>query len=245
MQGKTAGMGARPAPRPQLHAELKAHPRAAPRVDAVEVVLYHDVLCSWCYVADQRIDQLRDEFGPALRWSLKGFPLRTEDRLPDKKQRQLLARHFRRVAKEAEGRGVKADLWTGRDPPSSSMPPLVALEAALTQGPEAQRELLMAMRKAAFLEGINVARRDVLLELAAQSSLDVPGFLEQLDDPRTTRAVEDGCDEAEGHGIKGVPALVIGGEWLMQGARELSDYRHVIDKYLAERSAGSQLRVLH
>ncbi len=215
------------------------------RGEAVEVVLYHDVFCSWCYIADQRLDLLRDEYGSALRWSLRGFPLRPEDRHPDKKQRQLLARHFRRVAKEKEGRGVKADLWTGRDPPSSSMPPLVALEAALVQGDDAQRELLQAMRKAAFVDGINVARRDVVLELAARAGLDMPLFLERFDQARTSSTVEAATEDAEALGIKGVPALVIGGEWLMQGARELSEYRQVIDKYLAERATGAVLRVLH
>src|SRR2546430_2330121 len=28
----------------------------------VELVLYHDVLCSWCYLADARLDYLRDEW---------------------------------------------------------------------------------------------------------------------------------------------------------------------------------------
>src|SRR5215212_7331770 len=125
---------------------------------AVELVLYHDVLCSWCYVGDARLEYLRDEYGPMVRWSLRPYPLRPENQLPDKKQRAVLARHFRRVAREPEGKGVKADLWTGQDPPSSSLPPLVALEAALPQGPELQRELLKAMRRKAFLEGLNVAR---------------------------------------------------------------------------------------
>jgi predicted DsbA family dithiol-disulfide isomerase len=57
--------------------------------------------------------------------------------------------------------------------------------------------------------------------------------------------VNDAVDEAEALGIKGVPALVIGGEWLMQGCRDLSEYRQVIDKYLRERASNSHLRVLH
>jgi predicted DsbA family dithiol-disulfide isomerase len=211
----------------------------------VEIALYHDVLCSWCYVADQRLEVLRKEYGSAVKWTLKGFPLRPEDSVPDKKQRQVLARHFRRVAKEAEGQGVSADLWTGNDPPSSSMPPLIALEAALPQGEDKQRELLKALRRAAFVDGINIARRDVILELAAKAGLDVPRFLEKLDDSHTPRLVDESYQEADGHGIKGVPALVIGGEWLMQGAREIVEYRQVIDKYLAERVAGQRLRVLH
>src|SRR5207245_7011681 len=128
--------------------------------------------------------------------------------LPDKKQRAVLARHFRRVSREREGVGVKADLWTGADPPSSSLPPLVALEAALPQGPESQRELLKAMRRAAFIEGINVARRDVQLELAAQVGLDLPRFIERMDDPRLEQEVSDAVEEAEALGIKGVPAVV-------------------------------------
>jgi predicted DsbA family dithiol-disulfide isomerase len=211
----------------------------------VELVLYHDVLCTWCYVADARLEYLRDEYGPMLRWSLRPYPLRPENQIPDKKERSVLARHFRRLAREQEGKGVKPDLWTGQDPPASSVPPLVALEAALPQGAELQRELLMAMRRAAFLQGINVARRDVQLELASRVGLDLGRFVEQLDEPRIEQDVNDAVEEAESLGIKGVPALVIGGEWLMQGCRELAEYRQVIDKYLRERVASAQLRVMH
>jgi predicted DsbA family dithiol-disulfide isomerase len=212
---------------------------------ALELVLYHDVLCSWCYVADARLDYLRDEYGPLLRWRLRPYALRPENQLPDKKQRAVLARPFRRVAREKEGKGVKADLWTGQDPPSSSLPPLVALEAALSQGPALQRALLEAMRRKAFIEGINVARRDVQVELAAQVGMDVARFLERLDDPRLPQEVNDAVEEPEGLGIKGVPALVIGGEWLMQGCRDLSEYRQVIDKYLRERVADAPVRLVH
>jgi predicted DsbA family dithiol-disulfide isomerase len=212
---------------------------------ALELVLYHDVLCSWCYVADARLDFLRDEYGPLVRWSLRPYPLRPENQIPDKKQRAVLARHFRRVSREREGKGIKPDLWTGQDPPSSSVPPLVALEAALPQGSELQRELLKAMRRAAFIEGINVARRDVQVELVARAGLDVERFLEDLDDPRLETDVNDAVEEAEALGIKGVPALVIGGEWLMQGCREMHEYRQVIDKYLRERVAAAQVRMVH
>lgn len=221
--------------------------RLRPREDAapVEVALYHDVLCSWCYVADARLESLRDEYGNALKWSLRPYPLRTESRIPGKKERQILARHYRRIAKETEGKDVKPDLWTGDDPPTSSLPPLLALEAALRQGPAVQRELLRAMRRAAFLEGINVARRDVQLELASRAGIDLHGFVEGLDNPALEQSVSESAEEAESLGIRGVPALVIGGEWLMQGCRDASEYRHVLDKYLRERRNGPPVRTIH
>ena len=213
--------------------------------EAVEIVIHHDVLCAWCYLADARLTFLRDEYGSAIRWRYKGYPLHPDNQLPGRQQRAVLARNVRRVAKEREGRGIVADLWTGRDPPTSSLPALVALEAALPEGIEVQRELLRALRQAAFLRGINVARRDVILELAATAGLHLPRFLERFDDPRTAVEVNDGVEDAEGLGIRGVPALVIGGEWLMQGCRDLAEYRHVIDKYLNERGSAPQLRMIH
>jgi predicted DsbA family dithiol-disulfide isomerase len=227
--------------RPSMGVTVERRPLEAP----LELTLYHDVLCAWCYVADARFDYLRDEYGPLVRFRLRPYPLRPDTQIPDKKQRAVLARHFRRVAKEPEGALVKADLWTGRDPPASSIPALAALEAALVQGPSAQRDLLLAMRRAAFHDGINVARRDVQVELAAQSGLDVARFLDQLDDPRHVQEVLEAVEEAEAIGIRGVPALVIGGEWLMQGCRDLAEYRHVIDKYLHERVAQGPVRMLH
>ena len=115
----------------------------------------------------------------------------------------------------------------------------------MPQGTQLQRELLKAMRRAAFLQGINVARRDVQLELASRVGLDVGRFIERLDDPRLEQDVYEASEEAETLGIKGVPALVIGEEWLMQGCRELSEYREVIDKYLRERVAAAQVRTMH
>jgi predicted DsbA family dithiol-disulfide isomerase len=225
-------------------AALRIRPPEEPA--PVELTLYHDVLCSWCYVADARLESLREEYGDELKWSLRPYPLRPEPQIPGKKERQILARHYRRIAKETEGEGVKPDLWIGEDPPSSSLPPLVALEAALlVQGPAIQRELLRAMRRAAFVQGINVARRDVQLELASRVGVDVHGFVDALDEPTLEQSVTGSAEEAESLGIRGVPALVIGGEWLMQGCRDASEYRHVIDKYLRERRSGPPVRTLH
>ena len=209
------------------------------------MVFFHDVLCAWSYLACDRLQALREEFGPQVRWSYRGYPLRPDEEALDKKQRQLLARHFRRAAKETEGAGVVADLWTGTDPPVSSRPPLVALEAALAQGQPAQLALLKALRAAAFLCGVNISRRDVLLELAGHAGLDEARFLSDLDDPKTVSALQDGVTEAETMGIRGVPAIVIGDEWLMQGCRDLAEYRQAIDKYLSERTAAVVQRTVH
>ena len=218
---------------------------AFPDESAVEVTLFHDVFCAWSYIADQRLLALRDEYGSEVRWSVRPFPLRAATAAPDKKERGQFARHFRRAAREVEGKGVVADLWTSNDPPQSSLPPLIALEAARRESPELERELLSAMRRAVFLRGMNVARLDVQLELAEGVGIEMSSFVARLGAPSARLAVEESVADAEELGIKGVPALVIGGEWLMQGCRELTEYRQVIDKYLHERSGSPALHVVH
>ena len=75
-------------------AALRLRPPEEPA--PVEVTLYHDVLCSWCYLADARLESLRDEYGNALKWSLRPYPLRPESQLPGKKERQIQPPHHRK-----------------------------------------------------------------------------------------------------------------------------------------------------
>jgi predicted DsbA family dithiol-disulfide isomerase len=211
----------------------------------VEVVVFHDVLCAWSYLADARLAVLRAEFGEQVRWSYRGFPLRPDEQALEKKERQQLARNVRRIAREPEGQGVVADLWTGNDAPVSSLPPLIALEAARQQGAEQHDALLEALRRAAFVRGMNVTRRDVLLEVAGALGLDETRFLRDLDDPRSFDRLQEGVDDAESMGIRGAPAVIIGDEWLMQGCRDVQEYRGVLEKYLTERTTVTAMRVVH
>lgn len=238
-------MAFRPARDPSVAVRPKRSGQPLAEPAGVEVVLFHDVLCAWSYLADKRLDVLRAEFGEQVRWSYRGYPLRPDEEALDKKQRQLLARHFRRISKEPEGQGVVADLWTSTDPPVSSLPPLIALEAARVQGRGQHDALLHALRQAAFLRGVNVTRRDVLLEVAGTVGLDETRFLRDLDDPRSFDRLQEGVDDAESMGIRGVPAVIIGDEWLMQGCREVQEYRGVLEKYLAERTPVAAMRVVH
>lgn len=213
--------------------------------EPLEMAVYHDVLCSWCYLASRRLLILRDEYGDALRWSYRAFPLRPEDQLPTARERQIFARHYRRISKEPEAKGVVPDLWLSDDPPRSTLPPLVAAEAALSQGERAQHKMLEAMRHAAFMQGMNIARRDVILDLAERCGLKLDKFMAAFDAPATERKVREDYDEAKNHRIRGVPAVVIGGEWLLSGARDLDDYRATLDRYRQQHGGGTPERLLH
>jgi predicted DsbA family dithiol-disulfide isomerase len=122
---------------------------------------------------------------------------------------------------------------------------LLAAEAARAQGRGAQRALLSRLREAALRGEINVARRDVILEMASSAGLDMERFCLDFDAPETLRAVERSRCQAMRHGVRAVPAVVLGGEWLISGVRELHEYREVLLHFLERCGAGQSPRLLN
>lgn len=212
----------------------------------LELTVYHDVLCAWSWIADQRLRLLREEFDPPLRIRYVPFCVRPEDRVPTEWERMAEASSWRKVAREREGKGIVADLWRSQDPPRSSMPPLIALEAAsVVAGHAGADRLLLQMRTAAFFHGINITREDVLLELAEKAGLDVHRFSNAFGSDLTRKIVEDQQEEATNRGIDSVPSVVIEGDWLIAGTRSIEEYRSTIRRYVQQQGLWIPERIVH
>jgi predicted DsbA family dithiol-disulfide isomerase len=215
---------------------------------AVEIWLYHDVLCAWCYVASARLAVLRREFGNAVRWSFRPYALRTAERLPSAKEVSSWIRDVEMARKEPEGARLSSALWTSGDPPVSSIAPLLAIEAAGLQGASARSVYADAMRRAALEEGINVARADVALELAGRLGLNMNRFSAAYHSPHTRHLILEEHRIAGERGVEGVPTLVIDRRWKISGLRAPSVYRRHILACMAKlgmSTGGAPERMLH
>jgi predicted DsbA family dithiol-disulfide isomerase len=202
--------------------------------DGIALVLHEDLLNPWCWIAERRVRTALEELGGLFRpLEYAPFPLRFEPRLPSATERKALAREIRKAASQAEGRGFTPDLWLSPDPPASSFPSLLALAAARLQGAAREGALREALRDAALRRGLNVARPDVLIELAARNGLELGKFTAALSAPSTERSVRTAYERALDLGIDDVPALVIGDEWLVSGLRKVDEYRAILRRYLS------------
>ncbi|MDY7226192.1 DsbA family oxidoreductase [Hyalangium rubrum] len=217
----------------------------------LQITVYQDVLCAWCYLADLRLDTLRHEFGDAVRWRVRPYPLRIQDTLPTERELRGLSEEVQRAKGEPEtlARQLSTDLWLAGDPPRSSLPGLAALEAARLQGPQARVFLARAMQRAALEQGVNVSRTDVVFELASRVGLSMNDFSAAYHSEETRRLILDEHRLAASRGVRGVPTLVIGGRWMVCGLRDVSEYReHILTclgKLAAPRSGGSSERLVH
>ena len=216
----------------------------------LQITVYQDVLCSWCYLADLRLESLKHEFGDILRWRVRPYPLRLQDKRPTEKELRGLTEEVRRAQQEPEpvAKLLSTELWQGGDAPRSSIPALAALEAARLQGPTARAHLARAMQRTALEQGVNVTRTDVIFELANRVGLDMGPFSAAYNSEDTRKLILDEHQLAANRGVRGVPTLVIAGRWMVCGLREVSEYReHILTclgKLHSPRS-GSSERMVH
>jgi len=195
----------------------------------MQILVYQDVLCAWCFVAEQRLLLVQRELGDLLRWRTMPFPLRLHESPPTAKERASWVKDLAQARKEPEGNALSTDLWTAGDPPGSSLPPLAALEAARLQGAGARNALAGALRRAALEQGVNVTRPDVVYELAATVGLEMNRFSAAFQSPETRQLILEERRMARDRGVKGVPTVVIGGRWMLCGLREATEYRdHIL-----------------
>ena len=221
-----------------------------PTPKALQITVYQDVLCSWCYLADVRLDPLKQEFGDIIRWRVLPYALRVQDKRPTDKERRGLTEEVARAQQEPDAlaRRLSTELWQGEDAPRSSIPALVALEAARLQSPAARGALARAMQGAALEQGVNVTRTDVIFELASRVGLDMNPFSVAYHSEDTRKLILDEHRLAASRGVRSVPTLVISGKWMVSGLREVSEYREHILTCLGKLytpRAGSSERVVH
>ena len=204
---------------------LTSAPSMNAPVKPLQVVVYQDVLCGWCYLLERRLAPLKEEFKNQVVWRIRPYPLRPVERALSAKDLDEWQHELERARKEPEGTALTPDLWSGPDLPLSSLPPLIALEAARLQGPNLRERLAAAMQRAALESGINVTRSDIIFELAAREGLEMNRFAAVFQSPETKRLILQEHELAEERGVKGVPTLVVNGKWMISGLRDVSEYR--------------------
>lgn len=196
----------------------------------MQVEIWSDVACPWCYVGTARFERAVQETGIEVEIVYRSFeldpnvppgdgPVLTEyltRKLGDRSRVQ--AAHARLTAAGAE---LGIDFrWSQMRRANTFDAHRLLAWALHTSGADAQRALKKALLHAYFTEGREVADHEVLADLAAAVGLDrgrAAGLLASDGEADFVRAERD---EAYGNGINAVPTFVVEGQWMLQGALE-------------------------
>jgi putative protein-disulfide isomerase len=190
----------------------------APGARRVELVYYTDPLCCWCWAFEPHWRRLRAEVGGALDWRYRMAGMIADwesysDPL-NSVNRPLQMGPIWREAQHLSGVPLDDRIWVV-DPPASSYPACLAVKAAELQSAAAADLYLRRLREAVMTERRNIARREVLLELAGEVAAGAP---EELDPARlrddlagaaAREALREDIKEARYRGIGRFPTLTL------------------------------------
>jgi predicted DsbA family dithiol-disulfide isomerase len=178
--------------------------------EPVEVALFWDYLCPWCYCMYRRLERFTADHPGAVRVSWWPFPLRPE---PDGR---VVDDHVREVWAGAQAMldelGVVLQPWPdGAAVPHTSLPPLVASLAAAEQGPMVFARMHERIFQLYFHEKADIASSDVLAAAAEQAGLDLYGFSEAIAGGRALQRLRQSYDRAVVLGAQRVPVAYFRG----------------------------------
>ena len=179
-----------------------------------------------------RLEQVRAEFGDALVVEWRSFMLRPE---PEPRPLDRFTRYTERWAQIAELEPAATfRTWSGEHaPPSDSRPPLIAGKAVLAvAGAAAFERFHLALMRAYFAENRTISDRDVILDVAAAVDIDTAALARRLDADAGALEASVIADHraALALGISAVPTALVNGEYVLQGALTLAQYRRVVER---------------
>jgi len=143
----------------------------------VEVVYFTDPLCAWSWAIEPQWRRLRFEYEGRITWRyVMGGMIADwrsyQDTLNEVYNPAQMALHWYQI-RQLTGAHLDERIWQD-DPPSSSYAACLAVKAAERQGADAGEDYLRRVREAAMLGRRNVARGEVLVEVAEELAADPP-----------------------------------------------------------------------
>ncbi len=193
----------------------------------MEIEIFSDVVCPWCYIGKKRLDGVLDTpigDGVTLRWR----PYQLYPNLPPEgvdRERYLKARYGadadraripKRIEAEAEDVGLKFEFAAiGRMPNTFEAHRL--LEYAVRH--DVQHDLSEVLFDYYFCGGRDVGDREVLADAAAAVGLDRTLAHEYLCGREEAAAVREQLERAAEVGVSGVPCYLLAGRFALPGAQ--------------------------
>ncbi|MGB0237781.1 MAG: DsbA family protein [Cycloclasticus sp.] len=149
----------------------------------MDKVLYyvHDPMCSWCWGFRQVWQQVQEQLPATLtvRYVLGGLAADSDQLMPIALQKSIRAT-WQRIEQHIPGTQFNHDFWVKCQPRRSTYPSCRAVMAAKEQDPAAEKQMILTIQQAYYLQAKNPSDEAVLIECAKEVGLNTDIFAESL-----------------------------------------------------------------
>jgi predicted DsbA family dithiol-disulfide isomerase len=192
----------------------------------MEIEIYADVVCPWCWIGKRRLEQALESYDGDVTIRYRPFQLDptpvTEPRpLVDALAAKFGGREraeamFAQVSQVAAGVGL--ELHFDRAVQANTFEAHRLIRFATER--DRATEMVDALYRAHFTDGIDVGSTDALVKLAAEVGLDEAETRGYLESNLGRREVAADLAAAHQLGVSSVPTFVLAGKYAVTGAQE-------------------------
>ncbi len=191
----------------------------------VTVSYFSDVLCVWAYVAQIRIDEIRNRFGKRVSIEQRFCPVfasaaqKIEQGWAERGGDAGFNAHLREVAARFEHIALHREIWLNTRPASSTGPHVfvkaVQLLEAAGGGSAAPGEaglaerLLWSLRLAFFRDGRDIGSWDVQCDVAGELAVPIAAVRDRIADGTAYAALAEDDQDRERLGVTGSPTFLL------------------------------------
>ncbi len=201
----------------------------------MNIDIYSDNICPWCFIGKKHLDQAIEELGRAdieLRW----HPYQLYPQIPMagiEREAFMRARFgesragdaFKRIVDIGKEAGIEFDFKARARIPNTFNSHRL-LEYAAEQG--VQHQVVEALMAAGFEQGKDIGDSDVLVETAEFCGLDGTKVRAVLESPRYREEVHESLQYCMNAGISGVPFFRLEDGEIIQGAQPVAVFKMLL-----------------
>jgi putative protein-disulfide isomerase len=171
----------------------------------------HDPMCSWCWGFRPAWQQLQSALTDkvTIRYVLGGLAADSDLAMPAEMQTNI-RETWAHIQQTIPGTAFNFDFWIHNQPRRSTYPSCRAVIAAGMQGQEpAAKNMLFAIQQAYYLQAKNPSDDALLIQLAAETGLDVTRFKTNFFSAECGRLLQQDLQLAAKLGAHSFPSLVL------------------------------------
>ncbi|AWN22752.1 disulfide bond formation protein DsbA [Deinococcus irradiatisoli] len=200
-----------------------------PTTPRLQVDIWSDIACPWCYIGKRRFEQALAQFPNRDQVDVVWHSFELDPSAPQRDEmamRERLAAKYGRSSAEAQamldqmtqtaaGEGLEYHFEKAQ--PSNTFQAHQLLHLAAEHG--VQDALKERFLSAYLREGQHLGDTDTLVALAAEVGLSPDEARHALEQQTYAQAVRQDEAQAQAYGIQGVPFFVLGGKYGVSGAQ--------------------------